>query len=216
MGEVTDQEAGGKLVEYARVHNSDCDMVHSDVRALQEEEAVAHDSEAHVCFRVASISELILIENYLAIVKDRVVRAQHVGRNLWHLRALVEVCSELLLLRNLADNLCPQLLRQGELFGELIKRLLHRSNRTLVGRREGPVCGLSDDREVFDFAHILLLPCAGATCLYLIRYYVNCVQLSNFLLARCICGRVFLLLLSLIPAIKSFRPLVELAQLETI
>ena len=67
-----------------------------------------HHSEAHVCLGVTPIGELVFIENHLAIVENWVVLAQHVDRNLRYLRALVEVSSELLLLRNLADDLCPE------------------------------------------------------------------------------------------------------------
>ena len=55
-------------MENPRVKDPDCDVVDSDVGTVEHEEAVVHDSEAHVRFRITSISEFILVEHYLAIV----------------------------------------------------------------------------------------------------------------------------------------------------
>ena len=75
MGEIPNQVACCELVEYPRVKYSDCDVVDPDVGALQQEEAVAHHSEAHVCLRVPSILKFVFVEHYLTVVKDWVVRA---------------------------------------------------------------------------------------------------------------------------------------------
>ena len=63
----------GELVENSRVQYPHCDVVDSDVAALEHEEAVLHHSEAHKTLRVATICILILVEYHLAVVLDRVV-----------------------------------------------------------------------------------------------------------------------------------------------
>ena len=50
VGEVSNQVVCGKFVENPRVQNPDCDVVDSDIGALQDEEAIMHDSKAHIGF----------------------------------------------------------------------------------------------------------------------------------------------------------------------
>ena len=60
-------------MEYSCIEYSDSDMVDSDVRSLEDKEAIAHDSESYVGFRVASISELIFVKNNLSVMNDWIV-----------------------------------------------------------------------------------------------------------------------------------------------
>ena len=53
MGVLTDDFAGAKVVEYARVQNPNTYTVHAHIRSEQDIPTVVHDSESALSHRVA-------------------------------------------------------------------------------------------------------------------------------------------------------------------
>ena len=78
MLELSDNIVCAELMVDASVEHSHSHAVHANVVPEQDEEGVAHDSEAHLAEGVATVLEVALEQVELAEVQDRVVLAQFV------------------------------------------------------------------------------------------------------------------------------------------
>jgi len=80
--ELSDDVIGAELVVESRVEQSHANIINAQVVANHKEPAVGHASEARHTHHVSTVFQVGLKQIQLPIVKDFIVRAQSVVRNL--------------------------------------------------------------------------------------------------------------------------------------